>query len=313
MLSLVAGPFPLVFEGAAALWDTQGSGAPKVTWHDAVGLIGTITAGGETYAAVAQLDGVAYLRQLAGIPTGWVTHNFATGGLAFNSVAAGTFSEQFDLRALRPGAADVDPAAPPAYWTVLRDRYVQAVDGDLYTWNGSSRVLEATLDADAGHAAGHGHISRGPLSTLFAAFVDGRIYQYDWARRELVGGVRYVTAGAGGLWYSLEHGVFVGVYREDGGTVDNVRIFADEPAPDSMTDPAPVSTLGVGRATLWQVQVVGDAGEACAGVPVNWTVDVGTVTPATSLTDASGIASTTLEIPNDTVASDVTVTAEAVF
>jgi hypothetical protein len=187
-----------------------------------------------------------------------------------------------------------------------------ASSGTVYYQTGTSHAFEATLDANGSHCPGQAWITPGPDAlTVFIGFVDGRIFLYDYDKKQVRGFTRRIPACIA-VFYSRSLGVFIGLHSEDGAQV--IRIWGSEVAPaslSSVTSPDPAD-LAAGHVASVRVQLRGDQGEPCEGLPVAWSDSEDLLITEQSVTDEDGYAVAKVRIPPVAYPGATTVTAEVV-
>lgn len=322
MLSLLDGPRLVTLRGTQKNFMSN-----RVQWHDDVGLIGNMVdpaSSAGPVGCICQLDGMTFGRNSASIPSGYVTHNLRTGGLAMYDVSTGTFHYDFDMRILRPIAGDDDISNEDgaSHWTVLPHVLAKARNAKLFLWFGPGwDIIEQELDPVTSHAKGDGWITPGQdAHTVFIGFPDGRIYTYDFRHSVVVQPTKHVRPNTG-VFYSKALGVFVSMERDAEAPHEHtLRVWANEVQPATITGPTADKTVEKGRLVTFGVQVLGDQGDACPGIQVVWTMPDDSLfldrpldgIPV-STTDADGNAFVRVMVPPGTEAAEIELTAVAKF
>lgn len=282
MLELLAGPFAVTNGGGATITPSNGASA---FYDDALGFCcynGTL--GGY---AIAQLDGVAYLRSAQARanrftldlqnPGKYLVHaSLFEDALYTFDKHAGTFGELL-LSGGTNFVHDLQARASDRYLYVLNNAVqFKPLDGT------GSWTTEATL---TNNGSGTPTLSRTRVNgVLCLAYDDGHIIFYDTIEREQRAGAARIGANSG-AWYSPKHDVLVAIVS------NQIKIFANAVRPAALSNPVAVSALTQGRVSRVKVQLTGAQSETCEGEIIEWSVTgVGSVALVQSETDADGWA-----------------------
>lgn len=311
-LELLAGPIDVTHKGASAYMLTR-----RAMWADGVGIVGALQSSGIGLVpcVVIGLDGVARERNGRMGLWGGLTHNLDQRRLAmWDSANQYEVVDSYIFDSVEAGTALTQIGAP---WTVLPDRWISAYQGKVRTVPRQSNdvpVDEFALPVNLG----------GSFAWITPARKAGRVmiggpaglaYEYDYLAKQLVGYRRHFGMTClDGVFYSAALGIWITLSQASGPTRTQMRIWADEVAPASLSAPAAQASVVRGAAIEMRARLLGAHSDPCVGMPINWSVSAGpgSVDPAQSLTDADGYASTALLLP-PTASGNTTVEAEAVF
>jgi hypothetical protein len=191
----------------------------------------------------------------------------------------------------------------------LHDRYIRAVGG---------RVDWRLLDLSAGWVVEQSCVGLtnavclswgSRLDEIIVGTEDGQAARYDWVAKAFLGSIQSIGMTCKGLWWSALHGIYVSLH--DAGSTLELRVWAATVQPASVSNPTPDATITAGRRTRIRSRVLGAHSDPCAGEVVAWTLaGAGALTPAASLTDADGYASTWYEAPLSGGGAGIEITVE---
>lgn len=121
----------------------------------------------------------------------------------------------------------------------------------------------------------------------------GRCYLYDSTAKAVVGKAR-IPAGWLASGYSRKLDLFFAVR---GPVPYTLEAYVNESVPASISVPAFAPAPRLGSLSKLSATVLGDDGEPCPGLVVQFAVSEGAVVPAAALSDASGKATVTYRAP----------------
>jgi hypothetical protein len=176
---------------------------------------------------------------------------------------------------------------------------IRSVASSTNNINDASLVVEASLPVSEQYPQSY---SKGPQGTLYISSGDGRLYQYNTQSKALMGHPTGLGMACKGCWYIAEHNIFISIHNITGSSQQELRIWANETAPASLSNPVALNPLLKGKVTQIEVQLLGDYSEPVEGVLVDWTLTGdGALSPLQSRTDSQGKARTKYIAPLDSL------------
>jgi hypothetical protein len=237
--------------------------------------------------AIAQLDGVAYLRAVQ------ARENQFTLDLQHYGerlIHASLFEDElytFDKQAGTFGELLLSGGT-----NFVHDLQARAIDRYLYVLN--NVVYFKPLDASGLWMPEATITNAGSGKPTFSlttdrdvlcfAYPTGPIVFYDVAAKAQASGRGYIGANSG-AWYSPKHDVFVAIIS------NSIKVFANAVRPATLSNPVAISALTQGRVSRIKVQLLGANAEACVDEIVEWSMTgSGSLADGQSETDAEGWA-----------------------
>lgn len=314
-LELLAGPYDVTFGGA------QKDFGKNPFWRDDLGLVGYVDVGATVrHYCIVQLDGVAWVRNNNASAS--ASQDFSWDLQRDSLLWTNTTGEMWSFDPLTGTIeAQLIEGGTPVRWTRLGDRYLTALansfgvrvqSAPLGTTSDSAFTTEHTFTGRA-NLSGRGYISDAGGGRVYAAYPNGDIYLYDHVHQAQVGRWQSIDLTNKGIWYSRRHNIFVSLHNVASGQ-DQVRVWANETRPASLSAPAALSPVQKGSVSAIRVQCLGSAGEPVPELPVGWSLTAGSgvLDGTQSLTDADGYAQIDYIAPADATGS-ATIQAQVKF
>lgn len=289
-LELLAGPYDVKWQGV------QKSFLKTPHWLDDLGLVGYLETGVVYEYNLVQLDGVAWVRNNNG--SAFAAQDFSWDLQRDSLLWSDGTGAQWTFDPLVGAIEEQLKTGGVIRWTRLGDRYLYA----LANFSGVS-VLQAPLTATSSsefateynftgrsQSSGRGYISNAGSNRVYVAYPNGDLYLYDYVQKVQIGKWQSIDLTHKGLWYSLRHDLFVSAH--DAGSYDQIRVWANETRPATLSTPAALSPVQKGSVSAIRVQCLGSAGEPVPDLPVDWslTAGSGSLQATQSVTDADGYA-----------------------
>lgn len=313
-LELLAGPFPLTVNGVNVRFrDTP-------FYLDEYGIVGE-----SSWYCIHQLDGVGYQRNN-------YINNGHDGALSYDEVrdsllmAPTVYSSSYALfnpLICRRPVASFMTIGHRVPLTRLKDRYIFC--RPYYPWGSPARYQMYQANTNGSSTAEYDFV--GPTATgnsiavispaggsiYCVAFGDaGLIFFYDTKLKTQVGSYKRIGMECRWLWYSKRFNIFISVHRVVDGsgahTHDELRIWANETRPVTVSAPIALQPIEKGRTSTIQVQILGGSGDPVSGTLVDWTATTGVLAKAQTRTDDWGYAEVEYTAPLSTGSVDITAT-----
>lgn len=299
-LEALLGPFTMTTDGIANSF--EGS---RPFWLDNLGLCGFFVAGGNGTGfkyQIVQYDGIAQVRNNAVNvwKKGHLTYDFQTGNLTVHSSSPGLSGDGFALFDPYTGNSILPTLVNSSsdMWTRYFDRYLRAENGRMYAaplsaTSAGALVLEYTFPFPSGRSSGVATLSDYGGGFIAVAFIDGDIWIYDPVNMTHIGEWKTTDTLNAGLWYSKRFNVWISSTITGGfGGILELRVWANETRPDSISDPVALQAIQPGRVSDIRVQLLGGAGEPVNGQLVEFELvsGEGVLLNEQALTDVDGYA-----------------------
>lgn len=305
-LEPLLGPFQIQTDGI-----DNGFEGSRPFWLDNLGLCGYFVADGNGTGfkyQIVQYDGVAQVRNnsVNTFKKGHLTYDFQSDNLTVHSLSSGLGGDGFSLFDAYTGNSIAPPIADSSttdMWTRYFDRYLRAENGRMYSaplsaTSAGALVQECLFPFPPGRASGLATISDYGGGFLSVGFIDGDIWIYDPANLTTIGEWKTIDLPNAGLWYSKRFNVFISMHALGIGLGLELRVWANETRPFSISDPIALQELQPGRVSEIQVQVLGSAEEPVKGQLVEFSIGSGdgALVNEQALTDEEGYAIAQLAI-----------------
>lgn len=299
-LEALIGPYPIETDGIA-----NGFEGSRPFWLDNLGLCGFFSAGGVGSGfkyQIVQYDGIAQVRNnsVNVWKKGHLTYDFQTGNLTVHSSSTGLGGDGFALFDPYTGNSILPPLANSSttdMWTRYFDRYLRAENGRMYAaplsaTSAGALVLEYTFPFPSGRSSGLATLSDYGGGFIAVAFIDGDIWIYDPANVTHIGEWKTIALPNAGLWYSKRFNVWISMHALGIGLGLELRTWANETRPYSISDPVALQAIQPGRVSDIRVQLLGSAGEPVNGQLVEFELvsGDGALLNQQALTDVDGYA-----------------------
>lgn len=307
-LRLLAGPTPMTYQGNPAwfLRDPQ--------WLPGLGLVGTVfykDDGGVTrtgHVCVVSFDGKAQTRNdnpsvfsqgdfsLDLEDSELIVMGYGSGELLRYSAITVAFNENLTPTGVLNGTK---MARLPDRNLFIWGKAITSIPLASNDINDASKVVEASLPVSINYPQSY---SAGATGTLYIASGDGRLYRYNHETKSLEWSNSGIGMSCRGCWYIAAHDIFISIHNIADSSQQELRIWANEIAPATLSNPVALSPLLKGKVSAVEVRLLGDYSEPVEGALVDWTLTgAGALSPLQSSTDSEGKARTHYIAPLDSL------------
>lgn len=281
-------------------------------WLDNLGLCGFFAYdadGADSFGyQIVHWDGIAYVRNndLSAFKGGHLTYDFQTDNLLIHASVLGgglQLLEAYTGSWIPPALVSGGVAG---MWTRYFDRYLRAYLGRVESrplgstiW--TSPTLEYTFPFPGGRDLGatDAVISDYGGGLLAIGYQNGDIWIYDPVNLTHIGEWKTIDSENKGIWYSQRFKIWISMHNETGPSRNEIRVWANETRPATLSDPIALQAINRGRVSDMQVQLLGSADEPINGQLIEFDLvsGPGELLNLQALTDEEGYAITRYACP----------------